>query len=529
MPPKAPADRPPTSRLPKFELGSSRLLLPHPLPLSSRRPCLSFGGFGVNASPDTGVVVPSDPSLNITEAITIDAWVNPASFPNAFPTLVRKESCEATLPCINQYLLAVTDQGKAHCNINRSLGDLLLGGTVPLNLWTHLACTYDRVTARLYVNGEEVASAPLTEAIASFEQPLGIGVLPGSPSRSFDGLIDEVELFNRALTQAEIRAIFDAGSAGKRKPSGIAPPAGMVSWWPGDGNASDIVDGNHGTLSGGATATADGMVGRAFSFDGTDDFVEVADSPNLRITDVVTIDFWAKRREFAIDIVLEKGGDWNFGETNYGIGLHSVNGNMFYFFFRGGFRGTTGVSDLDWHHYAVVAGHGATDPILYIDGVQLPVEFPGGPAATINLFPSARPLHIGAQTQAGAATHFGNLLLDEIEIFNRALTDAEIMAIFEAGSAGKSKPSGIAPPAGMLSWWAGDGNASDIVDGNHGTIVGGTTFTNGLVAQAFSFDIALDSGITVPNSANLNPTEAITIDARVKPTSFPQRFPNGCA
>jgi hypothetical protein len=54
----------------------------------------------------------------------------------------------------------------------------------------------------------------------------------------------------------------------------LQPPAGLVSWWPGDGNANDIQDGNHGTLQNGVTF-APGMVGQAFSFDGVDDYVDL--------------------------------------------------------------------------------------------------------------------------------------------------------------------------------------------------------------------------------------------------------------
>lgn len=57
----------------------------------------------------------------------------------------------------------------------------------------------------------------------------------------------------------------------------VAPPTGLVSWWPGDGTAIDIVGNNHGILQNGATF-APGMVGLAFSLDGTDDYVSV---PNL--------------------------------------------------------------------------------------------------------------------------------------------------------------------------------------------------------------------------------------------------------
>lgn len=60
----------------------------------------------------------------------------------------------------------------------------------------------------------------------------------------------------------------------------VPPPSGMVGWWPGDGDASDIADGNDGTLVNGAT-TAAGKVGQSFSFDGVDDAVIVPDSSSL--------------------------------------------------------------------------------------------------------------------------------------------------------------------------------------------------------------------------------------------------------
>ena len=75
------------------------------------------------------------------------------------------------------------------------------------------------------------------------------------------------------------------------------PPPDMVSWWPGDGNANDIQDGNNGTLQNGATFAA-GNVGQAFGLDGVDDFVEVQNSPNLNPTNQITIDAWYKPVSF---------------------------------------------------------------------------------------------------------------------------------------------------------------------------------------------------------------------------------------
>ena len=76
---------------------------------------------------------------------------------------------------------------------------------LPLNTWTHLAMTYDGITLRLYQNGAQVGSRALTGSIVTSSLPLQIG---GSAlwGEYFAGRIDEVKLYNRALTVAELQA-----------------------------------------------------------------------------------------------------------------------------------------------------------------------------------------------------------------------------------------------------------------------------------------------------------------------------------
>src|SRR5689334_3178680 len=80
--------------------------------------------------------------------------------------------------------------------------------------------------------------------------------------------------------------------AAQRSPACVAPPSGMVSWWPGDGNANDIQGSNNGTLQNGATFAA-GKVGQSFSFDGVDDFVNIPDAPSLDLLTAGTVSVWA--------------------------------------------------------------------------------------------------------------------------------------------------------------------------------------------------------------------------------------------
>lgn len=91
--------------------------------------------------------------------------------------------------------------------------NILSGGSlIPANTWTHLAASYDGVNQILYVNGVQVASRPLSGAVKTSTGPLRIGG-DGVWGEYFQGLIDEVRVYNRALSAAEIQADMTSGLA----------------------------------------------------------------------------------------------------------------------------------------------------------------------------------------------------------------------------------------------------------------------------------------------------------------------------
>jgi hydrogenase maturation factor HypE len=77
------------------------------------------------------------------------------------------------------------------------------GSALPLNVWSHLAGSYDGSTLRLYVNGVQVATQALTGSLVTSSGALRIG---GNSvwGEYFSGLVDEVRVYNRALSPAEI-------------------------------------------------------------------------------------------------------------------------------------------------------------------------------------------------------------------------------------------------------------------------------------------------------------------------------------
>ena len=182
----------------------------------------------------------------------------------------------------------------------------------------------------------------------------------------------------------------------------------------------------------------EGKFGKAFAF-GKGKYLEVAHHRKLQIDDVISISVWVKRplRKDANDIIaapfyiLEKGGIWAHGkqgQANYGIAIHKILKNMFFFFFKGGFRGVEGIPDDQWHHYVVVAKDDEADPKIYIDGILQPIALRDG-ERRMALFPDTKKnLHIGALLPERFDS-FSESVIDEVIIFNVALNEAEIIRL----------------------------------------------------------------------------------------------------
>ena len=226
----------------------------------------------------------------------------------------------------------------------------------------------------------------------------------------------------------------------------LPPPSGLVSWWPGDGNANDIIDLNDGTLQNGATF-ATGFVtsgnGQAFSFDGNGDFVSVPDNNSLDLgTGDFSIDAWIKTNSTrGVNTIMDKRVDNRSTEG-------SIKGYHFFLAFSSGLLGvhmadggftnfisSASVNDGAFHHVAVAIDRDSpTGGKLYVDGT-----------AVLTFNPTSRPgsLDNNADFLIGGHISIPEFVfdgeIDELELYNVALSASEIQAIFNAGSAGKCK------------------------------------------------------------------------------------------
>ena len=156
---------------------------------------LSFNGI------NSRVNIPDDSGLQLTNGMTIEAWVNPATL-SGWRSVVMKES-----PTGLAYALYAHDGTRPAGYLNTGLAtDFGVNGTTTLqvNTWTHLATTYDGSAMKLYINGVLVGTRATSGTILTTTNPLRIG--GNAPwGEYFSGLIDEVRIYNRALTPAEIQ------------------------------------------------------------------------------------------------------------------------------------------------------------------------------------------------------------------------------------------------------------------------------------------------------------------------------------
>jgi Ca2+-binding RTX toxin-like protein len=167
---------------------------------------------------DDVVTVADSPSLDLTTGMTIEAWVNPSVVGglNGWETVVLKEGAEARVCCSNllSYALYAHDAAAGPAGYIRTASlDQGIHRTpaIPAGAWTHLATTYDGANLRIYVNGALAATRGVTGGIEVGVGPLRIGGNKAFPGEFFKGLIDEVKVYNRALSAAEIGA--DMGAA----------------------------------------------------------------------------------------------------------------------------------------------------------------------------------------------------------------------------------------------------------------------------------------------------------------------------
>ena len=197
-------------------------------------PAWTIGRFGQALSFDgtnDRVSILDSATLDLTSGMTLEAWVKPTATGTAWKTVLFKHrNSNATNMVYVMYGNRNTSVPNGEITVGTSVkaANGPAGSGLPLNVWSHLAATFDNATLRLFVNGTEIASLATAGPIATSTGDLWIG---GNNvwGEYFSGVIDEVRVYNRALSAADIQTDMNRAAA----PDGD-PPA-IVSTTPADG------------------------------------------------------------------------------------------------------------------------------------------------------------------------------------------------------------------------------------------------------------------------------------------------------
>jgi hypothetical protein len=221
--------------------------------------------------------------------------------------------------------------------------------------------------------------------------------------------------------------VFAVAAAHLAAQTCVAPPPGLVSWWSGDGTANDLIAGNHGALVGGASY-APGMVGQTFRFDGTTGYVRIPHHASLT-PQTFSIAAWIKPDPVNMGVapIFKKPGN-----QDSGYAFEFWNGNFdiaIWFFTPAGWAGnwTMPVTPGQWSHVAGMYDGGVGR--VAVNGVPGRIGFHGW-----NIIHGTGELNIAHDPGDPLRYYRGDI--DEVMFFNRGLSDAELLALHNAGPSG---------------------------------------------------------------------------------------------
>jgi len=375
-------------------------------------------------------------SMRTTSDWTRSLWIKPASVtPGAFQEAWTQRTTTS------KFLLRLNTDGNWNVYYyNTSAGFSMLTAFAATSDWQNITVVKSGSNITAYKNGVSVASASNAGNFPNDSHDLYLGTNSAHSASYFSGLIDEVRVYNRALSASEITSLYRLGGEKVNMSLTNKSTNGLVGLWTFDGPdvswggtsyAYDRSPGgtNTGTISG-ATPMI-GKIGQALSFSGYN-YVGIPDSAALSPeSGNFTVSAWVKTN------VLDSGQHWiwhNYGSnTNNLVNLTLDTSNKFITTFRDG-SGNAAVATASpvlstgqWYHVAGVRN--GTTVKIYLNGAEQGTNT-NSSLGTISVSDGTIP-YIGVYADHG--TFYWNGSIDEVRIYNRALSAGEVMSLYRMG------------------------------------------------------------------------------------------------
>jgi len=479
-------------------------------------------------------------------AMTIEAWIYLDDYSHnqyAGSAILTKEwtSCAAPWYVVH---FAVNSDNFASAPRKLSFGVNLGGGNyasatgstdITLNAWHHVVGTWDGTNVTIYLDGVQDGTGSGTGTVqdAATQVHIGERLTCGSFEEWVEGNIDDVRFWSTGRTQTQVLANMYTELTGTEP--------GLYAYWKFDEGIGQVAgdsgaNGFNGML--GSTTGVDGNdpawtistspvipLGdkNALDFDGTNDYVSIADQPQLRPGNGSwSVEVWVKAPNInQAGAIVSK--DQNIAP--YEQFSVFINGPSSHFYMPGkriglvfrqndsyerGCYTNNDIIDGNWHHIACVADKAKDEIKIYVDGIdqQITLDYVAGSWPTIN---NPDPLRIGSDNQNNPL----QCTVDEVRIYNRPLTQAEIVCLMNLEL---QNPALLTDLVAYYQFNQNSGTAlyDHTQFAHHGTLNNMDPATDWIKSTAMtqntlSFDGSNDY-VNVPGDASLDVTTSYTIE-----------------
>tara|TARA_B100000073_G_C23744615_1_gene574774 strand:- start:2244 stop:5030 length:2787 start_codon:yes stop_codon:yes gene_type:complete len=378
------------------------------------------------------VQINDDNSIDISNGITISAWIYPTDIANKDGIISKRTSTENN----GDWVLRFTSSAKLKWLVwdgNSSNGSTSSNSSISLNTWSHVALTHNNSTntTKFYINGLlDATSSSLSKNIDGNNSNLFIGWDGQQGDKFFTGKIDEIRIWDNVRTQVEIKTNMHTELSGSEN--------GLVAYYNmNGGSGTTLIDNsnnsNNGTMKN-MNASSDWVSNTLFAqnyaldFDGINDQISIPYNNSLDVINQVTIEAWVKPSHTDWQNIWMKG-NYGYGFSLTGSNTSCQSSLKLVFWDQNtcsnAILSTNTYINNDWQHVAVTVvdnGSGLT-VYFYINGVE------DGPHTSnqtaINNGGSSSEAYISRQG-TGCNCNFMAGSLDEVRIWNDVRTQTEI-------------------------------------------------------------------------------------------------------
>jgi Concanavalin A-like lectin/glucanases superfamily len=468
------------------------------------------------------------PSKLQTTEFSYSLWVKPSSIPDEgiayFLFSVGSEEGDQDLS-LNKGYTNGTDGFTGGGYVDVGQNSFCQKGTSPnVNQWYHLVFVREANVYKVYLDGSLMCSTPTVSKPPFYGTGVVKAIIGGRNNKSqfAHAVLDDINLYNRAVTPEEVTALYQT-----TKSQTVDLKNGLVACYPFNGNATDATgNGNDGTINGATLATDRfGKANSAYSFDGSS---HITVNPDQFKNENYSFSLWVK-----LDNLPPDGDQSCFISVGAPGGDHVVSVASSYssLFTRGFSVGSSNIGTpagssnwtgsppdlLRWYH--LVYTRDKTSIKLFVDGIQIanlgPNTLTNG---TSSNYQTPTNFIIGSRVGANGFIQYTSGILDDIYIYNRAITPEEVTALYQT-----TKSQTVDLKNGLVACYPFNGNAQDETKNGHNGTVNGATLTTdrfGKTNSAYSFNGNSFIQLANPNDFKNNSfTYSTWVNIPVEPSS----------